>query len=212
MAERDLRRADLLRDPIQDAAPQPRAQRARRGAIVEDVVDCLADAGVLDAIFPAARLTRPRDQVVLVLLVAGIDVDRDERERDRRALAEHVEDLEQRPAVLASREADHDAIAVLDHLVIDNRLRCLFRETRFEFALVSHSLIHARLKGSRYGVPRRGGVSLVAAACQIPATIGSASLSGERIPVASLSGERRIHVHPPAIRGTRWTSLSARSG
>src|SRR5438105_7830639 len=209
MAERDLRRADLLRDPIQHAAPQPRAQRARRGAIVEDVVDRLADAGVLDAIFPAARLTRPRDQVVLVLLVAGIDVDRNERERDRRALAEHVEDLEQRPAVLASREADHDAIAVLDHLVIDNRLRCLFRETRFEFALVSHSFIHARLKGSRYGVPRRGGV---AAACQIPATIGSASLSGERIPVASLSGERRIHVYPPAIRGTRWTSLSARSG
>src|SRR5438094_2795725 len=43
-----------------------------------------------------------------------------------------------------------------------NRLRRLFRETRFEFALVSHSFIHARLKGSRYRVPRRGGG---AAAC-----------------------------------------------
>ena len=37
---------------------------------VEDVVDELADAGVLDAVLPAARLARARDQVVLVFLVA----------------------------------------------------------------------------------------------------------------------------------------------
>ena len=39
MAERDLGRADLRGDPVQHAAPQPRAQRARRLVGVEDVLD-----------------------------------------------------------------------------------------------------------------------------------------------------------------------------
>jgi hypothetical protein len=37
----------------------------------------------------------------LVVLVARVDVHGDEAERDRRALAQHVEHLEERPAVLA---------------------------------------------------------------------------------------------------------------
>ena len=60
-----------------------------------------------------------RDELVLVFLVAGVDVDRDQREADRRALPQHVEDLQQRPAVLAARQPDHDAVAVLDH--VDSR-------------------------------------------------------------------------------------------
>ena len=56
MAERDLGRADFLRDAVEHAAAQPRAQRAGRRAVVEDVVDRLADVGVLDAVLPAARL------------------------------------------------------------------------------------------------------------------------------------------------------------
>ena len=43
MAERDLGRADLTRPAVQHAAPQPRAQRARRGVGVELVVDHRAD-------------------------------------------------------------------------------------------------------------------------------------------------------------------------
>ena len=53
-------------------------------------------------------------------LVAGVDVDGDERELDRRPLPQHVENLHQRPAVLAARQADHDAIAVLDQAVLDD--------------------------------------------------------------------------------------------
>src|SRR5262249_24562719 len=87
MAERDLGRAGLLRDSIQHAAPEPRAERTRRVTVVEDVFDELADAGVLDAVLPAAGRARARDQVVLVFLVARVDVDGDERERHRRALA-----------------------------------------------------------------------------------------------------------------------------
>ena len=73
-----------------------------------------------------------RDEVVLVVLVAGVDVDGDEREVDRRALAQDVEDLQQRPAVLAAGQPDHDAVAVLDHLEVDDRLGRLLRDARLE--------------------------------------------------------------------------------
>ena len=138
VTERYLGCARLFRDAIQHAAAQPRAQRARRRAVVEDVVDRLPDPRVLDAALPLARRARAGDQVVLVFLVAGVDIDRDEREPDRRALAEHVERLQQRPAVLAAREPDHDAVAVLEHVVVDNRPGGLPGDTRLELAAVCH--------------------------------------------------------------------------
>src|SRR5262249_25519010 len=38
MAERDLRRAKLAGDAIEHAAPEPRAQRAHRGAVGDDAL------------------------------------------------------------------------------------------------------------------------------------------------------------------------------
>ncbi len=139
--QRDLRRAFFFRNAIQHAAPQPRAQRARRRAIVENVVDRLTDAGVLDPVFPAAGRARARDEIVLVFLVAGVDVHGDERESDRGTLAQHVEHLEQRPAVLAAGQPDHDAVALLEHLVVDDRLGRLFRQARLELAAIGHFAI-----------------------------------------------------------------------
>ena len=83
----------------------------------------LADAGVLDAVVPAARLARARDEIVFVFLVAGVDVDRDRRESHRRTLAQNVEDLKQGPAVLSAGETDHDSVAIFDHAEVDDRLR-----------------------------------------------------------------------------------------
>ena len=65
-----------------------------------------------------ALLAGLRDEIVAVAVVAGIDGDGNEREVNRRALTQHVENLEQRPAVLAARQADHHAIAVLDQPVV----------------------------------------------------------------------------------------------
>ncbi len=132
---------DLLGDPVQHAAPQARAERARRRVVLEDVVDDRADAGVLDAVLPAARHARPRDQIVFVLLVAGIDVHGDERESHGRSLPQHVENLKQRPAVLAARQADHHAVAVLDHRVVDDRLRRFLGDPRLELRPVRHRSI-----------------------------------------------------------------------
>ena len=77
-------------------------------------------------------------RLVLVALVAGVDVDGDDREVDRRALAQHVEDLDQRPAVLAARQPDHDAIAVLDEVEVGDGPGRLLGEARFERRAVGH--------------------------------------------------------------------------
>ena len=113
---------DCFGQPIQHAAAQPGAERARRVVGVELVVDHRADRGVLAVELPAARRARLGDLLVLVALVARIDVDGDDREVDRRALPQHVEDLDQRPAVLAARQADHDPVAVFDQVEVGDRL------------------------------------------------------------------------------------------
>src|SRR5258705_6829777 len=138
MAERDLGRADLRGDSVEHSAAQPRAERARRGVRLEQVVHHLANRRVLDAVFPPALAARLRDDVVLELLVAGIDVDRDQREVDRRALPELVEDLQERPAVLATRQADHDAVAVFNEVEVLDRFRGLLCDACFEGTAVSH--------------------------------------------------------------------------
>jgi hypothetical protein len=94
---------------------------------------------VLDAVLPPAHLARLRDQVVLVFLVAGVHVHRDQREVDRGALAQLVEDLQQRPAVLAAREADHHAIAVFNQVEVGDRPGRLLADARFERGAVRHS-------------------------------------------------------------------------
>ena len=96
---------------------------------------------------PAALGAGLRDHVVLVALVAGVDVDRDEREVDRRAGAELVEDLQQRPAVLAARQADHDAVAVLDQQVIGDGLGRLLGDARFSSSTGSAIARSTALKG-----------------------------------------------------------------
>ena len=119
----------------------------RDGASVhygQDVVDNLVDRGALDSVLPAVRLARPGDHLVLVVLVAGIDGDGDEREAERRAPAQDVQHLQERPAVLATGQADHHPISRFDHLVLDDRPRRLLREACFEVGAVRHREVLSR--------------------------------------------------------------------
>jgi hypothetical protein len=157
VAKRDLGRPHRVRHPVENPAAQARAQRARRRGRIELVVDHLADRGVLDAALPAAIGAGLGDHVVLVALVAGVDVDGDQGEVDRRAQAQLVEDLQQGPAVLAAREADHDAVAVLDEEVIGDRPRRFLRDTRFQLGSIRHSRsVCLSRRGARAGPGRRG--------------------------------------------------------
>ena len=49
-----------------------------------------------------------------------VEVDGDDLERDWRALLQREEDIEQCITVLAAGQADHDAVAGLDHRVVGN--------------------------------------------------------------------------------------------
>ena len=80
--------------------------------------------------------------------VAGVDVDGDEREVDRRAATQHVEDLQQGPAVLAAGQPDHDAIAVLNQVVIDDRGGDLLRDARFERTAIAHENLWSIIIGA----------------------------------------------------------------
>jgi hypothetical protein len=93
---------------------------------------------VLDAQLPPSLVAVFRDDVVLVLLVARIDVHRDQRKVDRRPLPQVVERLHQRPAVLAARETHHHAVAVFNQIEVDDRLRGLFRDAGLKSASLGH--------------------------------------------------------------------------
>ena len=87
---------------------------------------------------PAACRARVGQRLMLIALVAGIDVHRHERKLDRRALAQDVEDLKQRPAVLPARQPDHDPIAVFDQAVVDDGLGGFLGEACFERRAIAH--------------------------------------------------------------------------
>ena len=127
MAERDLGGAELGGEPVQHAAPQPRAERARRRAGLLGAQHALDDFGDLvrahHPMLDAARLEVLRDDVGLVARPALVDVDGDELVADRRLAREQQQRVEQRVGVLAARDADHDAVALVDEAVVDDRLR-----------------------------------------------------------------------------------------
>jgi hypothetical protein len=102
VSERDLCRTNLGRQAVQHATAQPRAQRARRCLILQQILHDIADVGVDDPVLPTALCASARDEVVSIPVVPRVHGDRNERERNRCAPAKHVEDLQQRPAVFAA--------------------------------------------------------------------------------------------------------------
>jgi hypothetical protein len=165
--ERDLGRTFLAGHAVQDPAPQPRAECARRRSRPQHVVHDLANRGVLDATGPAPGAAGAGDQAVAEVLVARIDGHGHERERDGSVPAKHVEHLQQRPGVLAAAQADQDAVAVVDQAVIDNRARRLPGQPGFQRGPVGHDAVYTdEAVGGRAApwrgacpTPRSGGVS-----------------------------------------------------
>ena len=125
---------------------------------------------------------------------------RDERERDRRALAQHVEDLDQRPAVLAAGQPDHDAVAVLDQVVLGDRLGDLLGEARFERRGVAHDVRHQ----ARLGPFSHGLQSSCRQHCgPCPASVSFARRATSSAVRAQPLGERRVVHHAPQRRRQR---------
>ena len=151
VAERDLGRAELARDAIEHAAAQARAEAAHRPAFgdeaLDDRVGVLLDDPVVDA-EPGQVLGQHLGRKARLLLV---EVDGDDRELDRRALAQLDQDVEQRVAVLAARDADHDAVAVLDHREVGDRAADLAMQALLQLGDLDREL------AARRGVARARG-------------------------------------------------------
>ena len=71
---------------------------------------------MLDPIVPTTRLAGPRNFVVLVLFVAGVDVNCDHGEFERSPATENIKHLHQCPAVLSTGQSDHDTVALFDQV------------------------------------------------------------------------------------------------
>jgi hypothetical protein len=87
---------------------------------------------VLDAILPAPFGAARSDQIVTIAVVTRVHGDRDEGKCNRRTLPQHIKYVQERPAVLAARQTNHHAIAVLDQVVFRDRLGDFLGEPRLE--------------------------------------------------------------------------------
>ena len=123
VAERDLGGAEFVGHAVQDAAAQPRAQAAHRLALGNQALDDRVGVLVLDVERHAAALRRYSGSTCSGK--PGCFWSRLTATRSKSTGARwrsFEQDVEQRVAVLAARHADHDLVAVLDHVVVDDRL------------------------------------------------------------------------------------------
>src|SRR5467141_3709466 len=120
VAEGDLRAAELLRGVVEDAAAQARADRAGglslRDQPLHDAVGVLAEHEDFRARAAEVAFQVPGGETRMALIeIAG-----DQRELDRRAPLQLLEQVQQRERVFPARDADEDAIAGLDQAEVSD--------------------------------------------------------------------------------------------
>ncbi len=149
VAERDLGRAELARDAIERAATQARAQAAHRLAFgdqsLDDRVRVLLDDAEVDAARRQVLGQHVRREARLLL----VEVDGDDREARRRAALQFEQDVEQRVAVLAARDADHHLVALADHREVADRAADLTAQSLDELGRFDRALALDRRIGER---------------------------------------------------------------
>ncbi|EXI77664.1 MAG: hypothetical protein AW12_03101 [Candidatus Accumulibacter sp. BA-94] len=122
VAQRNLVGTEFPGGAINDAAAQAGAQRAGRLAfrdgVLDDRVSVLLDDPVVDPdLLQVSGQHLCREAGLLLVEVHG-----DQAEIDRRTLAKRHQHRQQGVGVLAAGDADQNGVAVLDHLVVGNRL------------------------------------------------------------------------------------------
>ena len=122
VAEGDLGRAELAGDAVEHAAAQARAQRAGGLALGNHALHHRVGVLILDVEGHAQFLEVGGQHFGRKTRLLLVEVHGDELEAHRRDLAQLQQDVEERMAVLAAGEADHDAVAVLDHVEVADGL------------------------------------------------------------------------------------------
>jgi hypothetical protein len=147
VAEGDLRRAELVRHAVEHAPAQPRAQAAHRLSLGDHALHDAVGVLHLDVERHAQRVQVVGQHVLRKSRMPLVEVHRDDLERDRRLGAQPQQDVEQRVAVLAAREAHHHLVARLDHAEVGDRLPHLAAQALGELRRLEFGL--ARILGDR---------------------------------------------------------------
>src|SRR5690606_17865108 len=128
----DLRRAELVGDAIENSAAKARAEPAHRLTRADHAGDDGVSVLLDDAVLDAERVEIPRQHLGREARLLLVEIDGDDLEVDGSAALQAQQHVEQRVRVLAARKAHHDAVAVLDHAVIDDRAADLASELRLQ--------------------------------------------------------------------------------
>ncbi|MCY1540157.1 hypothetical protein D9M68_757780 [compost metagenome] len=146
VTEGHLGRADLVGVGVQRAAAQARAQRAGglafRDLLLHHRVGVLLD----DVVRHADGLQVGRQHVLgeaglLLVHVHGHDL-----ELDRRDLLQVQQHVQHGVAVLAAGQADHDLVAILDHVEVGDGFAGQAADAFLQFVLVDRKGAHGALK------------------------------------------------------------------
>ncbi|MNS35225.1 hypothetical protein D3C72_673750 [compost metagenome] len=135
-------RADFISEGVQRAATQARAQRAGglafRDQFLDHRVGVFLDDVVLDAqIFQIGRQHMLGESRLLL-----VHVHRDDLELDRCNLLQVQQHIEHGVAVFAAGQADHDLVAIFNHVEIGDRFAGQTAQSLLQFVLVDRKSAH----------------------------------------------------------------------
>jgi hypothetical protein len=122
VAERDLGEAFPLGVGVERAAAQPRAEPAHGLALGHHALDHAVGVLLEDLERHADLLQVPRQHVGVVAGLLLVEVHRHQFEAHRRLGPELQQDVEHPVGVLATGQADHHLVAVLDHVEVGDGL------------------------------------------------------------------------------------------
>jgi hypothetical protein len=115
--ERDLVAAEAFRRRVEDAAPQPRAQRAVRAARVHSVGHHRVRVLAQDLVGVATRGQPGFERSPVIPRLHLVEVHGDELDGKRQPRPQHVQQVQQRVAVLPAADGDHDPVPRRQQLV-----------------------------------------------------------------------------------------------
>ena len=154
VTERDFGDLELVGHPVQNAPAQAAAQAAHGFALgddfFDDAVGVLGFNVKLDAEFGQVLGQDVSRKAGLLL----VQVDGHDFKVDRRALLHFEQDVQQSVAVFPTRDADHHAVALFNHVEVHDGLADLAAQALFKLVGFTLDFGFARCRGTRRRVSK----------------------------------------------------------
>ncbi|MCY1173385.1 hypothetical protein D9M73_135410 [compost metagenome] len=143
VTEGHLGRADFVGEGVERATTQARAQRTGGLAFRNQLLDHRVGVFLDDVVLDAQALEVGRQYVLGEARLLLVHVHRDDLELDRRHFLQVQQNIEHGVAVLAAGQADHDLVAILDHVVVGDGFAGETTQAFLQFVLVDREGAHS---------------------------------------------------------------------